>query len=535
MVHDLKSLQRQRRPAKLLLDEPDGPAQAMGGYLLLRNSLDGTKRYQVTEAIEAFAPTRAGIHQPQALPIAQTADVHSQNALDFSPRISLRQLGWPRFELTSANDYAPSVNSCAASFGDNFAQGGRGREPGAVWGSRGCHYPNEDIGLRPTKGLLDFLGQESGMQHLDTTERLYLERQVTLARAIFVALSLVALLETSTGPMHRASVVFLWIYIAYFFAALIAALSERLFDESPLRLPLPLDFVILAVFLYLTPSVTAFWFLFLFAVFALATRGDTRAMLALVTLAPAGVIARLAVEYPFRWQSVWHWAAIGLGTLVSGLGMGFLGARERQYLERQQFLKRITGLLRFNRGLSESIRQALGELAAAFECEQACLATHDDELERLFVWRVNPSGHEARGPETPPLSRADAFLMDSLETSMCWEFKNGSGEGFGWDRRVGRLFRNVPPPAAGTREEFNAKSLLAVTIEASDHPVGRVILVNPKNRFKTGDLRWFEQIVRHLGRRSKTCFCCAVCGPGRSNQNAAVFPVTCTMVSCRPC
>jgi signal transduction histidine kinase len=337
------------------------------------------------------------------------------------------------------------------------------------------------------------------MQHLDTTERLYLERQVTLARAIFVALSLVALLETSTGPVHRASVVFLWIYIVYFFAALIAALSERLFDESPLRLPLPLDFVILAVFLYLTPSVTAFWFLFLFAVFALATRGNTRAMLALVTLAPAGVIARLAIEYPFRWQSVWHWVAIGLGTLVSGLGMGFLGAREREYLGRQQFLKRITGLLRFNRGLSESIRQALGELAAAFECEQACLATHDDELERLFVWRVNPSGHEARGPETPPLSRADAFLMDSLETSMCWEFKNGGGEGFGWDRRVGRLFRTVPPPAAGTREEFNAKSLLAVTIEASDQPVGRVILVNPKNRFKAGDLRWFEQIVRHIG------------------------------------
>jgi signal transduction histidine kinase len=337
------------------------------------------------------------------------------------------------------------------------------------------------------------------MQYLDTSERLYLERQVTLARAIFVALSLVALLETSTGPMHRASVVFLWIYIVYFFAALTAALSERLFDESLLRLPLPLDFLILAVFLYLTPSVTAFWFLFLFAVFALATRGNTRAMLSLVTLAPAGVIARLAVEYPFRWQSVWHWIAIGLGTLVSGLGMGFLGAREREYLGRQQFLKRITSLLQFNRGLSESIRQALGELAAAFECEQAVLATHDDELERLFVWRVNPTGHEVKGPETPPLSRADAFLMDSLETSMCWEYKNGGGEGFGWDRRIGRLFRNVPPPAVGTKEEFNAKSLLAVTIEASDHPVGRVILVNPKNRFKAGDLRWFEQIVRHIG------------------------------------
>jgi signal transduction histidine kinase len=337
------------------------------------------------------------------------------------------------------------------------------------------------------------------MQHLDTSERLYLERQVTLARAIFVALSLVALLETSSGPMRRASVVFLWIYVVYFFVALAAALSERFFNESPLRLPLPLDFLILAVFLYLTPSVTAVWFLFLFAVFALATRGSTRAMLVLVTLAPAGVIARLALEYPFRWQSVWHWIAIGLGTLVSGLGMGFLGTREREYLGRQQFLKRITSLLQFNRGLSESIRQALGELALTFDCEQACLASHDDELERLFIWRVNPNGHETRGPETVPVNQADAFLMDSLETSMCWEFKNGGGEGFGWDRRTGRFFRNVPPPPASTREELGAKSLLAVTIEASDHPVGRVILLNPKRRFTVGDLRWFEQIVRHIG------------------------------------
>jgi signal transduction histidine kinase len=337
------------------------------------------------------------------------------------------------------------------------------------------------------------------MQYLDTSERLYLERQVTLARAIFVALSLVALLETYSGPVRRASVIFLWIYFFYFFAALTAALSERFFSEHSIRLPLPLDFLILAVFLYLTPSVTAFWFLFLFAVFALATRGNTRAMLALVTLAPAGVIARLAVEYPFRWQSIWHWIAIGLGTLVSGLGMGFLGAREREYLGRQQFLKRITSLLQFNRGLSESIRQALGELANAFECEQACLATHDDELERLFIWKVQQNGHEVRGPETAPLNNSDAFLMDSMETSMCWEFKNGGGEGFGWDRRTGRLYRNVPPPPASTRESLGAKSLLAVTIEASGHPAGRVFLVNPKKRFTSADLRWFEAIIRHIG------------------------------------
>ena len=49
---------------------------------------------------------------------------------------------------------------------------------------------------------------------LDNTEHAYLERQVTLARAIFAALSLVALLETSTAPVRKASVVFLFGYLA---------------------------------------------------------------------------------------------------------------------------------------------------------------------------------------------------------------------------------------------------------------------------------------------------------------------------------
>ena len=223
---------------------------------------------------------------------------------------------------------------------------------------------------------------------LDNTGRLYLERQVTLARAMIAALSLVALLETSGAPVRRASVVFL---SAYLVAALVEALVERFLGGSRLRIPLAVDFVVLAVFVYLTPSVSAFWFLFLFTVFALATRGNTRAMLALVGAATVGIIARVAVEQPFRWQSVWHWVAIGSGTLVSGLGMGFLGAREREHLARQQFLEKITGLLQFDRGLTESIRQMLGELAVAFECEQACLAIRDDELERLFVWRVRPA------------------------------------------------------------------------------------------------------------------------------------------------
>jgi signal transduction histidine kinase len=334
--------------------------------------------------------------------------------------------------------------------------------------------------------------------YLDSIERLYLERQIGLGRLILVSLSFVVLLETSSPPVRRASAVFLLAYLAI---ALADAILDRFAPERRWRIPLIADFVALAVFLYLTPSVSAFWFLFLFTVFALATRGRARAVLALVIAATAGVILRVGWEGPFQWRSISHWLLIGFGTIASGLGMGFLGAREREYLNRQQFLEKITGLLQFDRGLTESIRQALGEVALEFECDQACLAIRDDDLERLFVWKVRPNERDPVAAETPPLARADAFLLDSLEVSMGWEFRNGNGtgSGFGWDRRSGQQFRDVPVPSEALREEFRAQSLLAATIESTGRPAGRVLLVNPRRGPSAAGLRQLEQIVRHIG------------------------------------
>jgi len=124
--------------------------------------------------------------------------------------------------------------------------------------------------LRGDRGLLDFNWQLPATMSLDNTGRLYLERQVTLARVIFAALSLVVLLETSGMPVRRLSV---WVLGGYLALALSAALIERALGEPRIRVPLAVDFIVLAAFLYLTPSVSAFWFLFLFAVFVLATRG----------------------------------------------------------------------------------------------------------------------------------------------------------------------------------------------------------------------------------------------------------------------
>ena len=343
---------------------------------------------------------------------------------------------------------------------------------------------------------------------LDGTEQIYLERQVTVGRAILAALSLMALLETSGPSLRAASVIFL---ASYLLLALASVVADRFASGARFRIPLVLDFTVLAAFLYLTPSVSSFWFLFLFAVFALANRGSEKATLALVFAATAGIIFRVALADLFRWRSVWHWLAIGLGTIVSGLGMGFLGAREREHLARQQFLERITGHLRFDRGLTESIRQSLGELMAEFECEQACLAFRDDELERLFVWRVRQSDTEAKGPEVFSLARCETFLIDSLEVSFAWNYRNNSGEGFGWDRRTGKPFRALPPPPDSTQQEFSARSLLAVTLDFEGRPAGRMILVNPcgtaaaantdksRRKFSQSELRWLEQIVRHIG------------------------------------
>ncbi len=132
--------------------------------------------------------------------------------------------------------------------------------------------PTGDSALQAARGLLDFLEEICpATMPLDGTEQLYLERQVILGRAILAALSLVALLETSWPSLRGAAVVFL---SAYLVLAVAGLLVDRFASAEQFRIPLAFDFVVLAAFLYFTPSVSSFWFLFLFAVFALANRGQ---------------------------------------------------------------------------------------------------------------------------------------------------------------------------------------------------------------------------------------------------------------------
>ena len=337
-----------------------------------------------------------------------------------------------------------------------------------------------------------------------------LERQVALARAVMAAAAIAAFLETSATPTPRFPLVLLLLYLA---AGACAALGGRFTSPERFRIPWAVDLAVPALLLCFTPSVITLTVLFAFAVYALAVGGNSRAAFAVTGLATAALVVRLGLTEPLSRASIWRWLGMGFGMMAAGLGSAAFGERERRQLEQQQFLERITGLLRFEHGLTESVRQLLGELALAFECEQACLAARDEDLERIFVWRVRPSEPQSGTPETLPCSRAEAFLLDALEMSWCWHYDNGRGHGFGWDRRTGKVFPHLSAPSDGVRREFAARSLLAVTVELDQRPAGRLLLINPlpsrqpwrralglgRRRFSVSDLRHLEQIVRHVG------------------------------------
>ena len=78
-------------------------------------------------------------------------------------------------------------------------------------------------------GLLDFDRQLPTTMPLDTAERLYLERQVTLARAIFVALALVDLIEMAGAGSRTAAAIFLAVYLLLALAVLV---YERMSSEA---------------------------------------------------------------------------------------------------------------------------------------------------------------------------------------------------------------------------------------------------------------------------------------------------------------
>ena len=85
---------------------------------------------------------------------------------------------------------------------------------------------------------------------------------------------------------------------------------------------------------------------------------------------------------------------------------------------------------------------------------------------------------------------------------MGWEFKNGAGEGFGWDRRTGERIARARSAECDARGIFGAVAAGGDASKSADARPGGFCLCNPqptRGKFSAGDLRWLEQIVRHVG------------------------------------
>jgi signal transduction histidine kinase len=334
-------------------------------------------------------------------------------------------------------------------------------------------------------------------------ERRHLERQIAYARPMFMVLALVDLLDPPPAQREPHAVIFV---IVYLIISLVLAVAQNVQWIGEVRVPVPVDLAALAVFLVLTRSVVAFWFLYLFVALASGIRWGTRRSIFLAGIVTLALLIRTAINGPLAWEQMVSWIALSTGTFAAGVGMSFLGSRQRRHATEQEFLALLTRQLEVDRGMAESLRLLLGELVAAFQCEEAILAFRDSDIERIFVWKHKAGDTSRITPDNLPLTRSDGFLLDQPDASVCWNHLDGAGDGFGWNRQDGRRLRDLPRLPGPMRQELGWRSVLGVTMDLAGQPAGRLMLGNARRRFHPQDLQWLERIVRHLGQPLQNLF-----------------------------
>jgi signal transduction histidine kinase len=339
------------------------------------------------------------------------------------------------------------------------------------------------------------------------------DQLVNAARPVALLLAVLALKEAAPSAAGRWAFFYL---IAYLAIAVILVIGERVPRLPRIQFPPEIDAIALAIFLPLTPSLAAFWFVFLFAAFELSTRSGTRrgGRRQKIELSPGHLLASdgawlslgaaVAIFVREAWLAapgsagVLRWLGLAAGTYFSGLAMAWLGQRERTLVHEDRFIELLIATLRVEKGLAESVRLVLSELAREFNCERAFLVVCDEEIDRMFVWKGDQDRRHVLSPETLPLARAGTYIAEDLSQNVCWNSLEGAGKAFGWHRETGARANKYEVPPATVRQELRALAVMAVTLSASGHPTGRVLLLNPDRAFVARNLRWLERIVRHL-------------------------------------
>jgi signal transduction histidine kinase len=327
------------------------------------------------------------------------------------------------------------------------------------------------------------------------TDRRHLERQILFARPIVVFLALLATLQQTNPQGAKRSISFL---IAYLIVALLVIVIERLLRKRGWHLPIACDLLALLVLIYISPTSVPVWFPYLFLCWVAGMRWGLRAAIPLAGALALIMVLLTAVKGEIGWMRVLAWVLLVGGTFAGGAALALLADRSRHFASQNDFFSRITATLQVDQGLAESLRLLLDELVRAFDVEVALLAYRDADLERIFLWQLKAGESERLIPESVPLARADGFLLDDLDATICWNSLEGSGKGFAWDRRDGRSLSTLPRLPGTTQQQLNMRSFIAVAFEQSGQPAGRVFLINGKRPFERPDLAWLERIARHV-------------------------------------
>jgi len=326
-------------------------------------------------------------------------------------------------------------------------------------------------------------------------DRNHFERQIVLARPTMILLALLALFEGPPAPHLRQTAFFL---IAYFVLSLVVVQIERVWPNRSWHLPLTCDLLTLGFFLWISPSLAPFWFPYLFICYAAGIRWALQLSLPLAGAISVALILTAAARGEIQWLSTAAWVALALGTFAVGAALAFLGDRNKRFNSQLEFISRVSCAMNVEQGLAESLRLLLQELAIAFSAEEALLIYADEELERIFLWRLKLGESERLVPDSVPITRRDGFLVDDMEASICWNSLIGEGSGFGWDRRVGKPLKNLPHISGLAQRELNVRSLMSVAFDEGGKPTGRVFVLNGRKPFSTQDLAWFERIAREI-------------------------------------
>jgi signal transduction histidine kinase len=329
------------------------------------------------------------------------------------------------------------------------------------------------------------------------TDRRHLERQITYARPLMVLLALIALLQqAAVVPVTRRPIYFL---VAYLVVALLSLAIERIFKNFSWHLPLVCDLLALGFFMVITPSMVPAWFPYLFVCYVAGIRWGLASAIPLAGLLSLELVLLTAVRGEIQWMRVFGWLGLVGATLAAGSGVAFLGDLSRRFGIQNEFFSRLSAAIQVDRGLAESLRLLLDELTHAFHTEEALLVFRDTDLERIFLWRLKSGDIDRLIPESLPLMRADGFLLDDNDATVCWNSLVGAGSGFGWDRRDGKTLRSLPRLPSFTQQTLSLRSFMSVTFDQAGQPAGRMFLLNGRRPFTREDLAWFERVSRHVG------------------------------------